>query len=1119
MAVRSVEVRLDAKVEKYIRDITLAGNMTDKAFSNVHATSARVRENFVQIDRSAANLGQSLRRTDSALDSFTGRLGLVTKLAVGVAPAFSGIAASAVPALSSVANLLGITTVAAGVSALAVQGVGDAAKALAKAELSGKAEDIAEAQRQLSELAPEAADFVIELNQMLPALKQVRNEAAAGLFPGASAALVELDEALPRLEQFVGEYSSVVGDMLAGGAADLTSGRWTDFVNFLEGEARPTLTTLGGVVGDVAHGLSELWMAMDPANDGVLGGLEKGADVFDKWATGLQGSDGLEEFLAYVQKTGPEVVDTALSLAEAMLAIGQAAAPLTGPVLDGIQALAGAAETIASSPLGGAIVGFAATSSIASVAKQGFASASASPVGQGISETISNVKDLASAFKDTNRVEEEAAEASAENAEEKAALADQVSEAAEKAGELTGANEEAASADKKATAETSKNTKAQQSRTQALRQSAAALGKQAAMLGGVMLASSGAAESMGLASTASMALTGAMIGGGAGAAVGGLVGLTMDVTKANKSWSESLAEVNDVIASGNIDAMTAKLEQLQAKVDDVQSVSSVGDFIGDGLAGMAESFSFTSALITGDADKWQGKLEQTSTATQELESAIAREQRTADAAAAAQLGLSDSVLRTGREAGYTATELRDLAKATDATKEAAWAAYDAQTRLGQAIDDVAAAADKGERGLDASTAEGRENRTVLSSLAAAWADTKAAMEENDAPARAIQRRFREVRQTLYDAAIEMGATKAEARRLANQLEKPMTIVIREQHREAIASAKAAIADLRRAIEGNPITQRVTIKRDGTIQRSDDVGLGVEDLLGGAPGRRGKAAGGPIYGPGTATSDSIPAMLSNGEYVIRAAAVDRYGVGFFDQLNMMMFANGGQVGRPGYAEGGPVRLRTGGDREADAVTRSMRGMRSEIAALTKVVAKERKQREELLDRRSSLSGGIRGGLDAGIWRPGNDWASGDPLSFIRANLANIDQFDKLTGRIKKKAGPTLKGGALDAILAEGDLATLQAYAGMSGADLRSYVRLYQRQQTRLNQVAGDAAGATWDPLIRQSNRELAEANRELKQIKGAVNRNGRRNSEEHDRDRREARAGAGRVSRRRGRGYL
>ena len=58
-----------------------------------------------------------------------------------------------------------------------------------------------------------------------------------------------------------------------------------------------------------------------------------------------------------------------------------------------------------------------------------------------------------------------------------------------------------------------------------------------------------------------------------------------------------------------------------------------------------------------------------------------------------------------------------------------------------------------------------------------------------------------------------------------------------------------------------------------------------------------AVGGYVSGPGTGTSDSIRANLSNGEYVVRAAAVSKYGVGFFDRLNQMQsprFASGGYV---------------------------------------------------------------------------------------------------------------------------------------------------------------------------------------------------------------------------------
>lgn len=65
-----------------------------------------------------------------------------------------------------------------------------------------------------------------------------------------------------------------------------------------------------------------------------------------------------------------------------------------------------------------------------------------------------------------------------------------------------------------------------------------------------------------------------------------------------------------------------------------------------------------------------------------------------------------------------------------------------------------------------------------------------------------------------------------------------------------------------------------------------------------------ATGGYISGEGTSTSDSIPAMLSNGEFVVKASAVRKYGTGFLNAVNngnfsklhmpIARFADGGSV---------------------------------------------------------------------------------------------------------------------------------------------------------------------------------------------------------------------------------
>ena len=71
-----------------------------------------------------------------------------------------------------------------------------------------------------------------------------------------------------------------------------------------------------------------------------------------------------------------------------------------------------------------------------------------------------------------------------------------------------------------------------------------------------------------------------------------------------------------------------------------------------------------------------------------------------------------------------------------------------------------------------------------------------------------------------------------------------------------------------------------------------------------------AAGGYIAGPGGPTEDKIPAMLSNGEYVVRAAAVDQYGVGYLDEINALRLARGGLATQSGLAlaAGGSVTSR-------------------------------------------------------------------------------------------------------------------------------------------------------------------------------------------------------------------
>lgn len=70
------------------------------------------------------------------------------------------------------------------------------------------------------------------------------------------------------------------------------------------------------------------------------------------------------------------------------------------------------------------------------------------------------------------------------------------------------------------------------------------------------------------------------------------------------------------------------------------------------------------------------------------------------------------------------------------------------------------------------------------------------------------------------------------------------------------------------------------------------------------GLGGFATGGYISGRGTGTSDSIPAMLSNGEFVIKASSVKKYGTNFLNAVNNGSFSRI-PVRIPKFANGGSV----------------------------------------------------------------------------------------------------------------------------------------------------------------------------------------------------------------------
>lgn len=145
-------------------------------------------------------------------------------------------------------------------------------------------------------------------------------------------------------------------------------------------------------------------------------------------------------------------------------------------------------------------------------------------------------------------------------------------------------------------------------------------------------------------------------------------------------------------------------------------------------------------------------------------------------------------------------------------------------------------------------------------------------------------------QTVQTAVAEGGAALGDAlvtpfetmaTRIAEILER-MTAAVRSQFDAMLASVRSAVSQLQSAVASlESLAARA--EAAATRARSAISNAGGDGLAtGGLVGRF--AGGGRVSGPGSGTSDSILARLSNGEFVMRTAAVRKYGLGLMAALN-------------------------------------------------------------------------------------------------------------------------------------------------------------------------------------------------------------------------------------------
>ena len=122
------------------------------------------------------------------------------------------------------------------------------------------------------------------------------------------------------------------------------------------------------------------------------------------------------------------------------------------------------------------------------------------------------------------------------------------------------------------------------------------------------------------------------------------------------------------------------------------------------------------------------------------------------------------------------------------------------------------------------------------------------------------------------------------------------------------SPNAKFGRVTSAIANNPVNQKLSDYYEGKINLSSEEVATYSQISNNImsnsklPGYGGKQAGGVIrkfqdggyQAYGSRLQDTIPAMLSGGEYMMKPAAVRKYGVATMDKMNSMHFQDGGAV---------------------------------------------------------------------------------------------------------------------------------------------------------------------------------------------------------------------------------
>lgn len=853
----------------------------------------RLKANVSDFQRGMMSAKASIRSVTDEIDTTNDRTAWLAQSILGIGPALVPLTGAAVPALSAMATQMTVAALAAGVAALAFNGVGDGLKALNEYQLDPSAENFEKLALAMEKIGPAGEAMVRFLDEVGPQFAQLGMTAREGMFPGVQDGISAFLTQLPQVNRIVREVAEGMGDLAAASGEALAGYQFAAFFDYLESDAKPILMEMGKTLGGFAEGLANMLVSFGPLSMGFSRGFADMAQSFAEWSRGLDDNTSFQGFLSYIEEVGPmalnflgQLIDTFASIVRAAAPVGELLIPIFTQFLNIIGA-------VADSPLGPVFVLAAAAMSL-----YGRAAALAAITTGGLLKTVGGLTVTNARAALTTRGLGAAMSVLAVNAMTAGAASQRMA-----------AGSAAAAA---------------RLRTQGA--ALAGAGAQAALLGVVM---TGAADKVGLTNTAMGILIGSMAGP-LGAAVGGAVGGFLDIQRSGERVESILDGINKALENGQWDVAADGARQFKKELDDLNNASGFLDFIGDQIR-------TTAGVLKGDLQQdlgffKPGKVKISDNRAAEQAASRARTEQNNAYTGRELQGQATARAATLAAGGYklTAAAARELTMSQKELAAAANAANNALSRAG-AIDQYASslldakdALQANGKTLDQNTRAGLANRAALRGIAESATAAGDKMQNFGRKTKFMDK----ARNDFIRVAQGMGMTRAEAVRLARQFglvdrirAKPRVTEqgskqsqarvkamrdeinrirgrIAQMGERGAAAARARIAALQAAI--NALRDKevtITTRRVETVTVQRAAGNFVA-------GQAIRADGGPVYANTAlgqtrgARDDTIPARLSHREWVQPVAAVDYYGEAFMEAVRTR------RLRRPeGYADGG------------------------------------------------------------------------------------------------------------------------------------------------------------------------------------------------------------------------